>query len=193
MKRLFSCIVLAVCFAASISAQKDLVGRVYHHPDIMAGEMKNIQKELSSDIDADIKKEVAEAEKKKGRKLTAEEKAELKKETEEAQKQAQAILYGMKVAVTVTFKSEKDMAMQTKMKVDDEALKKAGIGWAKRNALKAAIAVMPSTEKMQYIVKGNLVIYGEGKDRDTLTLSSDGKYLYGKLDKSTNFKLTRTK
>ena len=42
-------------------------------------------------------------------------------------------------------------------------------------------------------MKGNMVIFDEDDDKDTLRLSNDGKYLYGKLDKKTNFKLTRTK
>ena len=45
---------------------------------------------------------------------------------------------------------------------------------------------------MKYSVKDNLIICGDGSDRDTLTISSDGKFLYGKMDEKTKFKLTRT-
>ena len=75
----------------------------------------------------------------------------------------------------------------------DDALKAAGIGWAKRKLLKAALAVAPSSTKATYTVKDNLVILNESGDLDTLRLSDDGKFLYGKIDNKTNFKLTRTK
>ena len=39
----------------------------------------------------------------------------------------------------------------------------------------------------------DMVIFDEDGEKDTLTLSPDGKYLYGKYDKKRNFKLTRTK
>ena len=193
MKRLFLTLILAAGFYAIASAQTSLVGRVYHHPNIMAEEMKNKQKEIDSKIDETVREEVAKAEKKKGRALTAEEKAEVKQKTEEARKMAEAIMKGTKTSVTATFKSDKEIEMQVKMQIDEEAMKNAGIGWAKRKAIKAAIAVMPTTEKMQYIVKGKLIICSDGKEKDTLTISDDGKYLYGKMDEKTKFKLTRTK
>ena len=63
----------------------------------------------------------------------------------------------------------------------------------KRKALKAAIALIPSTEKSSYIVKDNLVIMiDDDEGNDTLRLSNDGKYLFGKFDKKTDYKLTRT-
>ena len=72
-----------------------------------------------------------------------------------------------------------------------KALKNAGIGWAKRKALKSAIALLPSSQKMKYSVKDNLIICSDGSDKDTLTISADGKYLYGKMDEKTKFKLMR--
>ena len=48
------------------------------------------------------------------------------------------------------------------------------------------------TEKGTYVVKGNQVIIGTGKDQDTLTLSADGKKLSGTMD-GKKFTLTRTK
>ena len=193
MKRLFSIIVLTATVFVGAQAQTSLVGRVYYHPNIMADEMKSMQNEVDSKFDETIKEEMAKAEKKKGRPLTAEEKTEVKKKAEEARKAAEALMKGTKTAITVTFKTEKELSMQMKLQVDDEALKSAGIGWAKRKALKAAIAMMPSTQKMQYTVQGNLIICIDGKERDTLTVSSDGKYLSGKMDEKTKFKLTRTK
>lgn len=191
MKRLFSTFVLAVGFFAIASAQTSLVGRVYYHPNIMADEMKNMQKEADSKVEEGIREEVAKAEKKKGRPLTAEEKTEVKKKAEEARKVAEALMKGTKTAITVTFKTENELSMQMKLQVDEEALKNAGIGWAKRKALKSAIALLPSSQKMKYSVKDNLIICSDGSDKDTLTISADGKYLYGKMDEKTKFKLTR--
>ena len=76
------------------------------------------------------------------------------------------------------------------MKIDDEALKAAGVGWVKRKALKAALALAPESSKEPYVVKGNSVIIGKGKDQETFTLSADGKYLTGKADDK-NVTLTR--
>ena len=190
MKRLFSIIVLTATVFVGAQAQTSLVGRVYYHPNIMADEMKNMQNEVDSKLDETIKEEMAKAEKKKGRPLTAEEKTEVKKKVEEARKVAEALMKSTKTAITVTFKTENELSMQMKMQVDDEALKNAGISWAKRKALKAAIALLPSSQKMKYSVKDNLIICSDGKEKDTLTVSDDGKYLYGKMDEKTKFKLT---
>ena len=191
MKRLFSIIVLTATVFVGAQAQTSLVGRVYYHPNIMADEMKSMQNEVDSKLDETIKEEMAKAEKKKGRPLTAEEKTEVKKKAEEARKVAEALMKGTKTAITVTFKTENELSMQMKLQVDEETLKNAGIGWAKRKALKSAIALLPSSQKMKYSVKDNLIICNDGKEKDTLTVSDDGKYLYGKMDEKTKFKLTR--
>ena len=192
MNRLFSTIILAA-FAFAASAQTSLVGRVYYHPNIMGDEIKarlgNIDEKM-----AEAKAEaIAKEEKNKGRVLTADEIAKIEKKAEEACKSAAGVINGLKTEVTAVFKTAKEMEMQMKMQVDDEALKAAGVSWAKRKMLKAAIALAPSTQKMQYTVQGNLIICTDGEDKDTLTISADGKYLYGKMDEKTNFKLTRTK
>lgn len=191
MKRLFSIIILTATVFVGAQAQTSLVGRVYYHPNVMAEEMKNMKKEIDTKMDETIREEVAKAEKKKGKALTAEEKEKVRKEVEEARKMAEVLMKSVKTAITATFKTDKEMLMQMKMEVDDETLKNAGISWAKRKAMKAAIALMPSSQKMTYFVKENLVICTDGKDKDTLTLSNDEKFLYGKMDEKTKFKLTR--
>ena len=192
MKRLFSIIILAAsAFAAS--AQTSLVGRVYYHPNIMADEINAKVGNLDKKQDEAKAEAIAKEEKKKGRALTADEKAEVEKKTEEACKAAEEIVKGVKTMVTATFKTDKEMEMQMKMQVDEEALKDAGISWAKRKMLKTAIALAPTKQKMHYIVQDNLIICSDGTDQDTLTISPDGKYLYGKMDEKTSFKLTRTK
>ena len=91
-----------------------------------------------------MREEIEKAEKKKGRPLTAEEKAQTKKEVEEASKRAILVMKSTKTSVTATFKSDKEMEMQMKFQMDDETLKNAGVSWAKRKAIKAAIAILPS-------------------------------------------------
>ena len=60
-------------------------------------------------------------------------------------------------------------------------------------ALKASLALAPESQKAKYEVKGNKVIVVDDKDRDTLTLSNDGKTLSGIFDKNTKYTLKRTK
>ena len=68
------------------------------------------------------------------------------------------------------------------------------MGWLKRKALKASIAIAPKSEKGTYIIKGNKVIMTDSdNEKDTMTISQDGKYLSVKFDAQTPFKLTRTK
>ena len=98
---------------------------------------------------------------------------------------------GMKVGIAVEFKSDKDLVMKTDMKIDDEALKAAGVSWVKRKAIKAALAIAPSSEKDTYVVKGNLIIVGTGKDMDTLYIVNNGQQLQGNFDKDTKFTLNR--
>lgn len=185
------CTLIALMMAcASASAQSSLQGRVYHHPNIMSGIMgKEFNKELSS-----LRKEAIEKkEKEKGRKLTQAETAEVDKALEEGRKQAKAMEKCLTVSMTVEFTSPTDIVVKQKTKVDDDALKKMGMGWLKRKALKATMALAPESQKGKYEVKGSQVFFIDGKDRDTLTLSPDGKTLSGKYDKNTKFTLNRTK
>ena len=184
---------IALMMASAIaSAQTSLKGRVYYHPNIM---------EQAMGPEVDIDKKIAEAranaiakkEKEKGRKLTKEEIAKLDKETANARKQAEVLKKALTVAITVEFTSATDVIMSQKTKIDDDALKKMGVGWFKRKALKAALALSPESQKEKYEVKGNKVFFIDGKDRDTLTFSNDGKTLSGELDKDTKFTLKRTK
>ena len=191
MKKSFL-IALLLLAAVGAQAQTSLVGRVYHHPNILADTMKELTANANKDMKKDVDKAIKKAEEKKGRKLTAEELTELNKKVEEAQKMMKALKDGMKTAVTITFKDEKTMVMKADMKIDDEVLKKAGIPWAKRKLIKAAMAIAPA-EKSSYERKGNLIIVKDDNEVDTLRLSDDGKYLSGKMDKDTPFRLTLIK
>ena len=185
-------IALLLLAAVGAQAQTSLVGRVYHHPNILTDELNKLTADANKDMKKDVDKAIKKAEEQKGRKLTAEELAELNKKVEEAQKMMKALKDGMKTAVTITFKDEKTMVMKADMKIDDEVMKKAGIPWAKRKMMKVAMAVAPS-EKASYERKGNLIIVKDDNEVDTLRLSDDGKYLSGKMDKDTPFRLTLIK
>ena len=191
MKRFF---IIGTLFLTSLSlyAQSSMAGRVYHHPNIMADEINKTVKEATKDMDKARAEAIAEGEKKKGRKLTEKELQDLDKSMEEAQKLMKAMKDGLKTAVTITFKDEKNLVMKADMKVDDDILKAAGISWAKRKMIKVAMAMAPS-EKATYTKKDNLIIVNNDEGPDTLRMSDDGKYLTGTLDKNTKFRLTRIK
>lgn len=191
MKRiLFLCMMLV---AIGANAQTNLAGRIYHHPNIMADEMNKLVKEGSTEMEKARKEAIAKGEEKKGRKLTEKELAELDKQLAEAKKMMEALKKGMKVVITVTFSDEKNLVMKMDTKIDDDVMKAAGIPWAKRKLMKAAMAMAPLSQKGTYTVSGNNIYVQDGKELDTLRLSDDGKYLYGKMDEKTKFKLTRTK
>ena len=182
-------LLLAPCSLPLIQAQS-LVGRVYYNANILADKMNEAISKALPEAKAD---KIAEMEKEKGRKLTDAEKAEVEKNLKEAQSKANAVMKGMKTAITVEFKTETQAVMKTDISINEDAMKQAGVGWAKRKAMKALLAMAPSSEKSKYVVKGNLVIMDPDEEPDTFKLSSDGKYLYGKFDEKTNIKLTRTK
>ena len=176
----------------TVWGQTDLSGRTYYHPNIMADKLNEATKDINKEELR--KKGIAKAEKKKGRKLTAAEKAEIDKKLEKTIKTIEAMKKGVTTAITVEFKDKKNMVLKADIKVSDEAMKAAGIGWLKRKAMKAALAVAPSSEKGTYVVKGQQVIMTDSNgEKDTLLLSQDGQYLSGKMDKDTPFKLKRKK
>ena len=192
MKRMLILVVVAMMTMMTVNAQS-LAGRTYYNANILAGELNKKLKEVDQKIPEIKAKGYAKFEEKNGRKPTEAEKAKLEKELNEKVAQAKALAKGMKTAITVEFKTEKNAVMKADVKISDDAMKAAGIGWLKRKAMKAALAVAPSSNKATYVVKGDLVILDEDGEKDTLRLSSDGKYLYGKFEKDVSFKLTRTK
>lgn len=192
MKHFLLTTLLALIIGIGAYGQTNLTGRVYYNANIMASEFDEKLKELDKEIASKRTETIAAMEKKKGRKLTAAEEAELTKELNKAMNKAKTMMKeGMKTAVTMEFKSAKEVVMKMEMKVDDAVLKAAGVSWIKRKAMKAAMALSPS-QKETYVVKGNQVIIGTGKDQDTMTLSADGKTLTGTMD-GKKFTLTRTK
>ncbi len=184
--------ILIICGTMKICAQTNLIGRSYQNENIMQAEMDKLMNEVDKKMDSIRTVTIAKQEQKHGRKLTAKEMEEVDKKLKEAQEMMIAMKKGMKIGIGVEFVSDKNLVMRTKIKIDDAVLKAAGIGWMKRKAMKAALAIMPDKEKGTYHLEGNLIIVEDPKEPDTLQLSKDGQYIYGKFDKKTGFKLTRT-
>lgn len=184
---------LTIGCTLSLSAQVNMAGRSYHNTNIMQAELDKAFKEIDSKLDSVKNAKIAEQEKEKGRKLTAAERTEIDKQVNEAQQLMLSMKKGMIIEIAVDFTSATELVMRQHIEVDDAVLKKAGVSWVKRKAMKAALAVMPEKQKAKYHVEGDLIIIEDEKDPDSLRLSKDGKYLYGKFDKDTPFKLTRIK
>ena len=190
--RIIIAFVALIMAGSLVSAQTSMKGRVYHNPNIMASVL-NQNEEINKEIANARKQAIENAEKKKGRKLTQKEMAEIDKKVEEIKKQASAAKRAMTVAMTIEFTSANELVAKQKTKIDDDALKEMGVSWLKRKAMKAALAIAPESQKSNYEVKGNKIIIIDGKDRDTLTVSTDGNTLTGYYDKDTKFMLKRTK
>ena len=125
-------------------------------------------------------------------KMNESERKEAEAKIAETKKMMEAVKKGVRTSITFEFKDTKNVLMRCKMSVDDNALKLAGIPWAKRKLMKAAMAIAPSTDKASHRQHGNTIIIDDEGDADTLRLSNDGKYIYGTFEKNVKQKLTRT-
>ena len=192
MKKFLAMAIVAM-IALSAEAQTSLVGREYHNPNIMSDIYKDIDRQV-----ADMKaKALVKLEEKKGRKLTEAEMKEFKELIGKEESKLRAMKNGTSMSMTVTFKNDKTAVVKAKMKMTDEAMKAADIGWLKRKALKAAMAVMPAAD-MPYIIKGNMVILQDEEENDTLYISADRNSLSGiyrgkKKSENIHYTLARTK
>ena len=193
MKKFLMMVAVALMTALSAEAQTSLVGREYHNPNIMSDIYKDIERQV-----ADMKaKALVKIEEKKGRKLTEAEMKEFKELIGKEESKLRAMKNGTSMLMTVTFKNDKTAVVKAKMKMTDEAMKAADIGWLKRKALKAAMAVMPAID-MPYIIKGNMVILQDEEENDTLYISADRNSLSGiyrgkKKSENIHYTLARTK
>ena len=174
---------LLLCGSLNSSAQTSLVGRVYQNSNIMDDIMNSALKEINTKSDSVRKVGIAKKEKELGRKLTSEEVAEVDKEVKDAMEKAKVASKAVKTAITFTFQDETNAVMNMKMSIDEEALKLIGVSWAKRKAMKAALAIAPENQKCTYVREGNMIITSDDKDKDTLMLSDDGTKLYGAMEK----------
>ncbi|MBQ9261163.1 MAG: hypothetical protein IJ185_03545 [Prevotella sp.] len=193
MKKFLMMVAVTLMTALSAEAQTSLVGREYHNPNIMSDIYKDIDRQV-----ADMKaKALVKLEEKKGRKLTEAEMKEFKELIGKEESKLRAMKNGTSMSMTVTFKNDKTAVVKAKMKMTDEAMKAADIGWLKRKALKAAMAVMPAAD-MPYIIKGNMVILQDEEENDTLYISADRNSLSGiyrgkKKSENIHYTLARTK
>jgi hypothetical protein len=193
MKKFLMMVAVALMTALSAEAQTSLVGREYHNPNIMSDIYKDIERQV-----ADMKaKALVKIEEKKGRKLTEAEMKEFKELIGKEESKLRTMKNGTSMSMTVTFKNDKTAVVKAKMKMTDEAMKAADIGWLKRKALKAAMAVMPAID-MPYIIKGNMVILQDEEENDTLYISADRNSLSGiyrgkKKSENIHYTLARTK
>jgi hypothetical protein len=193
VKKFLMMVAVALMTALSAEAQTSLVGREYHNPNIMSDIYKDIERQV-----ADMKaKALVKIEEKKGRKLTEAEMKEFKELIGKEESKLRAMKNGTSMSMTVTFKNDKTAVVKAKMKMTDEAMKAADIGWLKRKAMKAAMAVMPAID-MPYIIKGNMVILQDEEENDTLYISADRNSLSGiyrgkKKSENIHYTLARTK
>lgn len=192
MKKFLAMAIVAM-IALSAEAQTSLVCREYHNPNIMSDIYKDIDRQV-----ADMKaKALMKMEKKKCRKLTEAEMKEFNEKIGKEESKLRAMKNGTSISMTVTFKNDKTAVVKSKVKMTDEAMKAADIGWLKRKALKAAMAIIPA-EDMPYIIKNNMVILQDEEENDTLYISDDGKSLTGiyrgkKKKEDIHYTLARTK
>jgi hypothetical protein len=177
----------------SADAQTSLVGRVYHNPNIMSDMYKDMDK-IIANMKANA---LVKMEQKKGRKLNEKETKEFNESLNKEISKYKTMKSGTSMAMTVTFKNDKTAVLKAKIRMTDEAMKAADIGWLKRKAMKAAMAVIPA-EDMLYTIKGNMVILQDEEEKDTLYISADGKSLTGiykgkNKSEDIRYSLTRTK
>lgn len=185
--------VMLLGIAITSKAQVSLAGHTYHNANIMAGLMDEAIKDVDQKMAAARKKAITEGESKKGRQLTAAEIQEIDKHLATSRQMLTAFKKGIRTAITIEFKSDKNMVMKADMKISEEAMKAAGIGWLRRKAMKATMAAAPKSQKGTYVLEGELVILDDGEEKDTLRLSADAQHLHGILDKNTPYTLTRIK
>lgn len=191
--RLLSIIAVMMFCTVMASAQTDLAGRVYYNANIMEPLMAEAVKDLDKKMAEERQKAVTDFEEENGRKPTEKDLEDIDHKLNEARAIAEAMKKGLSTAVTITFKDASRLVMKFDMKFSDDALKAVGMGWLKRKAIKAALAVAPKSQKGTYYVQGNAVIIENGEDKDTMMLSDDGRFLSGMMDEKTPFKLSRTK
>lgn len=189
IQRIFLSFALLFITTSGSFAQNSLAGREYHNANILADKIVSM---AASDIQEVKEKYIAEQEEKKGRKLNAKELADAEKEFDKQMTEAKSILNAMKTAITIEFTTATEGVTRMKMTIDEDILKKAGVSWLKRKALKATASTMPDSEKFTYTVDGNLVIFKDKQETDTFRLADDGKSLIGKIDKD-KVTLKRTK
>ncbi|MBR0036294.1 MAG: energy transducer TonB [Bacteroidales bacterium] len=94
--------------------------------------------------------------------------------------------------VNVNFKTENKLVLTKFFSVDETPLKEAGWDSQTRKSFKNRMPHSHSKEKFTYKVVGSRILLENSNKRDTLRISSDGRFLYGKIN-NLEYKLTRIK
>ena len=143
-------IVLRFGLGGAVQAQTSLAGRTYRSANMF---MEMLMKDKGDEVNEKLKD------------------PEKRKEFQEKMGKA------MSMYTIVIFKTDATLTMKSTAYIDEDLLKQAGVGWAKRKLMKVAFKAMNHEEDMPYRVQGSLVIAGKGSETDTLRLSTDGKQL----------------
>jgi len=183
---------LLLLTAVTASAQENLVGRVYHSPNILDGQMSELAD--GARVMREARRETyAKSTEKKGSKLTPGDRVQIELRFRDGLARMDAMSRGLQVAVSLTFRSAGRLLVEADYRVDDEALEAAGYDEKKRQAVRAALARRPKKTKASYRREGRLVIVSYGSACDTLRLSPDGQRLQGRLRGKLDVTLQRTR
>ena len=187
---IISSLLLVVCSVATFG-QGGLKGRVYYSGDIIAEKLDAAVKEIEQNRPQLRAEAICKLEEKKGRKLNAAEMGAIDSELDEKLEKAKLKRASTSMSLTITFTRDNELAMKPNEKIDDEVLKQAGLNWIKRKSLMVTSMMTTKSNKVTFFRKGNQIIT-KAETPDTLQISEDGKFIYGKFD-GIPFMLTRTK
>ena len=187
---IISSLLLVVCSVTTFG-QGGLKGRVYYSGDIIAEKLDAAVKEIEQNRPQLRAEAICKLEEKKGRKLNAAEMGSIDSELDEKLEKAKLKRASTSMSLTITFTRDNELAMKPNEKIDDEVLKQAGLNWIKRKSLMVTSMMTTKSNKVTFFRKGNQIIT-KAETPDTLQISEDGKFIYGKFD-GIPFTLTRTK
>lgn len=187
---IISSLLLVVCSITTFG-QGGLKGRVYYSGDIIAEKLDAAVKEIEQNRPQLRAEAICKLEEKKGRKLNAAEMESIDSELDEKLEKAKLKRASTSMSLTITFTRDNELAMKPNKKIDDEVLKHAGLNWIKRKSLMVTSMMTTKSNKVIFFRKGNHIIT-KAETPDTLQISEDGKFIYGKFD-GIPFTLTRTK
>ena len=187
---IISCLLFVVCSVATF-AQGGLKGRVYYSSDIIAEKLDAAVKEIEQNRSQLRSEAISKLEEKKGRKLNATEIESIDSELDSELEKAKLLRASTSMSHTISFTRDNELVIKPNKKIDDEVLKQAGLNWIKRKSMMVKSMMTTKSNKVTFFRKGNLIIT-KAETPDTLQISEDNKFLYGKFD-DISFMLTRTK
>ena len=183
-------LLLLVC-SISTFAQGGLKGREYYSSDIIAEKLDAAVKEIEQNRQQLRAEAIAKLEEKKGRKLTDAETESIDLQLDEELEKAKLQKASTTMSLTITFTRDNELSIKPQKKIDEEVLKQAGLNWIKRKSMVVTTVLPTKSNKITFFRKGNLIIT-KTETPDTLQMSEDSKFLYGKFN-DIPFSLPRTK